>query len=118
MQSQIRHRTDSPATSSLHLVRFFITFLFSLSFLNASGQKIPDYFKSRVDSLAKAAPTTYSEIDTVMRVHKGDTTLMRYFANVATKKKYNRYIGVMSIVKVSCWTNDQILHNFRISSAS
>ena len=52
------------------------------------SQNIPPYFKEVTDSLIKAAPKTFTEIHSVLRHRRSDTTLMRYFANTAAKRGY------------------------------
>ncbi|WP_411029548.1 tetratricopeptide repeat protein [Spongiimicrobium sp. 3-5] len=52
------------------------------------SQEVPDTFKKITDSLIKAAPKTYSEIDAVLKPTRRDTSLMRYFSNVAYRKNY------------------------------
>jgi len=72
----------------LHL-RFLLTIIFfNLSANLCHGQEIPETFKIRIDSLVKAAPKTYSEIDKALRPFRKDTILMRYFTTKARENNY------------------------------
>ncbi|EAR02622.1 tetratricopeptide repeat protein [Maribacter sp. HTCC2170] len=59
-----------------------------LCFCVGSSQNIPDDFKRISDSLINSGPTTYAELDVVLRPSRKDTTLMRYFSDIAGEKKY------------------------------
>ena len=65
----------------------FFTFTILCCFLGFS-QEIPQNFRKTVDSLVKASPTTYRELDSILKPHRRDTTLMRYFNDEATNKNY------------------------------
>ncbi|MBD1259880.1 tetratricopeptide repeat protein [Maribacter polysiphoniae] len=62
----------------------------SIFFFSQIGntQNIPAAFKKTIDSLIKAGPKTYSEIDAVVRPSRKDTILMRYFVNEAIAQEY------------------------------
>ena len=64
----------------------FIIFLFICA--PSFSQFVPVAFKKTTDSLIKAAPKTYSEIDVALNLHRRDTVLMRYFANETINKNY------------------------------
>ena len=65
------------------------SFLFFLLYVHIGNtQDIPDSFKNTSDSLIYAGPKTYAELDAVLRSSRKDTTLMRYFALEATKRKF------------------------------
>ncbi len=59
-----------------------------LLFQTGNSQFIPATFKKTVDSLIAAAPKTYAELDGVLRPHREDTTLMKFFIREAIKKNY------------------------------
>ncbi len=59
-----------------------------MTFLPSASQTIPETFKNLADSLIKAAPTTYHELDSVLNPNRRDTVLMRYFSNAAAEKNY------------------------------
>ncbi len=65
---------------------FILFFFFSQL---GKGQLIPDSFKKTTDSVIKASPKTYADLDAVLRPHRKDTTLMRYFSQEALKKNYH-----------------------------
>ena len=52
------------------------------------AQNIPEAFKSKAEKLLKMAPTTYLALDRDLKREKGDTTLLRYFANLAKENNY------------------------------
>ncbi len=55
---------------------------------SAWSQEIPETFEKKTDSLIKAAPTTYRDLDAVLRPFRNDTVLMRFFSKKALDKKY------------------------------
>lgn len=67
---------------------FLISFLSKGYSQEITQQEIPERFKIITDSLTQAAPLTYAEINTTLRKSKGDTVLMRYFADISRKKGY------------------------------
>lgn len=66
----------------------YMMLYFFLCIQLGSAQSIPDAFKATVDSLIKAGPRTYAEIDAAVRPSRKDTTLMRYFDQEAASQKY------------------------------
>lgn len=64
-----------------------LTFLFFFS-LSCFSQDIPETFLRTADSLIKSRPSTYREIDKVLRPNRKDTLLMREFVKRAEKEKY------------------------------
>ena len=52
------------------------------------SQDIPDTFKTTVDSLIKAGPKTFTEINSVLRRKRSDTVFMRYVAARTAEKGY------------------------------
>ena len=54
----------------------------------ASSQNVPEAFKKTTDSLVKAAPKTYEEINSILKPKRRDTTFMQYFTNIAAKNNY------------------------------
>ncbi|WP_226967952.1 tetratricopeptide repeat protein [Zobellia roscoffensis] len=63
--------------------------LFGLLYTNiGNSQDIPETFKKTVDSLVSEAPKDYLDIHSVMKKHKTDTLLMRYFSTVSLDKNY------------------------------
>ena len=88
MGYQTKHNANGISSSILNKVRYCL-FIFSfLTVLNGFSQSIPEDFKKSVDSLIRKAPTTYGEIDAVFNRKRGDSVLMRYFANEAIDKNY------------------------------
>ncbi|MCM4171772.1 tetratricopeptide repeat protein [Arenibacter sp. TNZ] len=70
------------------------TFLFFLvlTFISAPkslSQEVTEDFKRITDSLIKAAPKTYQELDSILHSKRTDTIYMRYFTNEAAKKQYS-----------------------------
>ena len=66
----------------------YMMLYFFLCIQLGSAQSIPDAFKATIDSLIKAGPRTYAEIDAAVRPSRKDTTLMRYFDQEASAQKY------------------------------
>lgn len=72
----------------VYLKQFPIFYLFSVFCFFGFSQEIPLDFQKTIDSLIKAAPSTYRELDSILKPHRRDTTLMRYFNDQASKKNY------------------------------
>ena len=73
----------------LNKVSFFFFLVFAtLSLSKANSQVVSEEFKRITDSLIKARPTTYEELDSVLNPKRTDTIYMRYFNNEALIKKY------------------------------
>jgi tetratricopeptide (TPR) repeat protein len=88
MQFSDSHTLGNVLVPSLKLgncVLLMTIFLFSTE---CFSQDLPNSFKKSVDSLIEAAPTTYSEIDLVLRRKRKDSVFMRYFAEKAIEKNY------------------------------
>ncbi len=66
---------------------FFIVWL-QLGTGHGFSQEVSGAFQKTVDSLIKAAPKTYREIDAVLRPVRKDTFLMSFFSAKALEKKY------------------------------
>ncbi len=64
----------------------FIIFLFICA--PSFSQLVPVAFKKTADSLIKAAPKSYEEINAVLRSTRSDTVSMRYFAKEAINNHY------------------------------
>ncbi len=77
-------------TTKSHLTQRFLCALLLVLFALASAhsQNIPEAFKSKAEKLLKIAPTTYLGLDRELKKEKGDTTLLRYFANLAKENNY------------------------------
>ncbi len=52
------------------------------------SQEVHKTFQKKTDSLIKAAPDTYKDLDAVLRPFRNDTVLMRFFSERALAKKY------------------------------
>ncbi|WP_047418130.1 tetratricopeptide repeat protein [Cellulophaga sp. Hel_I_12] len=72
---------------AVYLNAICLAFFFLLSGFSFS-QTIPLKFKKTADSLIKAAPKTYTDIDSILKPSRYDTILMRHFNNEAAAKKY------------------------------
>lgn len=70
--------------SSLILLLFFTI----SPFVDVNAQEISDDFIKKTDSLIKAAPITYADIDSAMRPSRRDTVLMKYFSKACAYKNY------------------------------
>ena len=69
--------------------RFLCAVIFVLFGLTpGQSQNIPEAFKNKAEKLLKMAPTTYLALDRDLKREKGDTTLLRYFANLAKENNY------------------------------
>ncbi len=87
------HNTKKGAVRVLlFFSRFLILLYISLYFRSGTlySQDIPVEFKKSVDSLIEEAPTTYAEIDHVLRPIRKDTAIMRTFY---TKSQINGYLS-------------------------
>ncbi|WP_299430667.1 tetratricopeptide repeat protein [uncultured Maribacter sp.] len=73
---------------SKQIFTFFFLLFYSIS---SYTQEVSSEFISLSDSLIKAEPKTYREIDKILRPKRKDTVHMRYFANTAESKGY--FIG-------------------------
>ena len=69
---------------------FFLVFT-TLSLSKANSQVVSEEFKRITDSLIKAAPVTYQELDSILNPKRSDTTYMRFFDMESARKKY--FIG-------------------------
>lgn len=71
---------------------FFKKYVYLVSVLficsNSFSQNIPKSFVKTIDSLIKSKPTTYREIDKVVRPVRKDTLLMREFVKRAEEQNY------------------------------
>ena len=72
--------------SPRHLTHLFLLLICVSGILNA--QEIPNSFRKTVDSLIKAAPKTYKEMDKVLRPNRRDTLRMKYFIDQAVAGNY------------------------------
>ncbi len=63
-----------------------LTFLWIV--VQVSAQEIPDDFKEKAARLVELMPKTYLSLDTELKQEKQDTTLLRYFANLAKENNY------------------------------
>jgi len=88
MPYQIKHNAYCISSFLINTVKYCV-FIFSfLIVLPALSQSIPEDFKESVDSLINKAPRTYLEIDRVFNRNRGDSILMRYFANESIDNNY------------------------------
>ncbi|MDP5231375.1 MAG: tetratricopeptide repeat protein [Cellulophaga sp.] len=62
--------------------------LFLLPNCHIFSQEISLKFRTTTDSLIKAAPKVYTDIDSILKPSRYDTILMRYFVNEAVKRNY------------------------------
>ncbi|MEO2051272.1 MAG: tetratricopeptide repeat protein [Allomuricauda sp.] len=74
-----------PLSSRLVLFCFF--FLSIIGF----GQNIPEEFKEKAETLVQLQPKTYEALDQELSKEKRDTTLLRFFADLA--KEYDYWEG-------------------------
>ena len=74
-----------PLSSRLVLFCFF--FLSIIGF----GQHIPEEFKEKAETLVQLQPKTYEALDEELSKEKRDTTLLRFFADLA--KEYDYWEG-------------------------
>ncbi len=72
---------------SSHLVLFCFFFLSIIGF----GQNIPEEFKEKAETLVQLQPKTYEALDQELSKEKRDTTLLRFFADLA--KEYDYWEG-------------------------
>ncbi len=88
MKSRTRYtQYNTPMLFLKNERRYLIIVLFFI-FFQGFSQVVPVSFKKTIDSLIKAAPKTYSEIDAVLRSKRKDTLFMRYFTNAAIDQNY------------------------------
>ncbi|MGX1928254.1 tetratricopeptide repeat-containing sensor histidine kinase [Flagellimonas sp. 2504JD4-2] len=52
------------------------------------AQEIPHAFKEKAQRIVQMQPKTYLSLDTELKAEKGDTTLLRYFANLCKSENY------------------------------
>jgi tetratricopeptide (TPR) repeat protein len=62
--------------------------LYSLCFIYAEAQNIPDTFREKIARLVNEAPSNYGAIDPRLKAEKHDTLLMQYFVEYAKSKQY------------------------------
>lgn len=67
---------------------FLLASLFLINISPVASQAIPADFIKTTDSVIRATPVTYVEIDAVLRPFRRDTTLMNYFILQAAKRNY------------------------------
>jgi len=73
---------------NLSQMKIPLLLLVLLVFNYGNSQDIPKAFMKTVDSLVKAFPKTYGDIDQALRPNRRDTVLMKYFILEATKREY------------------------------
>ncbi|NJB71656.1 tetratricopeptide (TPR) repeat protein [Saonia flava] len=66
----------------------FILFFLSLWCIQSFAQTVSSSFIKTTDSLIKAKPITYNELDAYLKPKRTDTVYMRYFANKAAKQGF------------------------------
>ncbi len=69
-------------------LRLFISKILFVCFISVSAQNIPSTFSDLVDSLIRKAPSTYAEIDKVLRPKRRDTLYMNFFIEKASEANY------------------------------
>ena len=67
---------------------FALPYLIFTSYPVFAQTTVSEDFKKLADSLIRASPKTYREIDAVLRPFRGDTVFMNFFEAIAAKKKY------------------------------
>jgi tetratricopeptide (TPR) repeat protein len=67
---------------------FLLAALFLINTAPASSQTIPARFVKTTDSVIKATPVTYVDLDAALRPYRRDTLLMNYFILEAAKQNY------------------------------
>ncbi|MBU2905046.1 tetratricopeptide repeat protein [Arenibacter algicola] len=73
----------------LNIGSFFFFLIFTtLSLSPANAQEVSEEFKRITDSLIKASPVTYQELDSILKPKRSDTTYMRFFDMESARKKY------------------------------
>lgn len=70
------------------LKRYFLFIPLLFLWLPTQAQEISPAFKETTASLIKKAPTTYEEINAVLKPNRRDTILLNYFIAEALKKQY------------------------------
>ncbi|MBT8315056.1 MAG: tetratricopeptide repeat protein [Maribacter sp.] len=68
--------------------KYGFIFIFVLFLHVGNAQSISENFIRITDSLIKAGPKTYAELDAVLKPSRKDSTLMRYFSKEAEKSNY------------------------------
>lgn len=104
--------------------QIFIFFFLLFYTISSYTQEVSSEFISLSDSLIKAAPKTYKEIDKILRPKRKDTVHMRYFANTAESKGY--FIGQSYALNqlgrryraYSQFSNAIALHNSALEAAN
>ncbi len=89
-------RVDGKNTTVVKLLKtkvkttWYLTLVFSLILtLNTlNSQTVTENFKSLTDSLIKAAPSSFTEIHSVLRQHRTDSIRMRFFSQKSKQKGY------------------------------
>ncbi|WP_420321106.1 tetratricopeptide repeat protein [Flagellimonas sp.] len=79
----IQNENLSPA---LRIAWLFFCFLITSGLTQA--QEIPEAFKKKAERIIRMQPKTYLALDTELQDEKGDTTLLRYFANLSKSENY------------------------------
>ena len=88
MKSRTKHtQYITPMLFSKNERQYLFILLFFI-FFQGFSQVVPASFKKTIDSLIKAAPKTYGEIDAVLHSKRKDTLFMRYFTNAAIDQNY------------------------------
>ncbi|RKR14628.1 tetratricopeptide repeat protein [Maribacter vaceletii] len=72
----------------LQTKQIFVLFFLLFYSVSCYTQEVSSEFISLSDSLIKAEPKTYREIDKILRPKRKDTIHMRYFSNTAESKGY------------------------------
>tara|TARA_R110002051_G_scaffold180913_3_gene250379 strand:+ start:34632 stop:36614 length:1983 start_codon:yes stop_codon:yes gene_type:complete len=67
---------------------FFLVLFFLFFSEQNYSQSAPSEFKKKADSLIKAAPKTYAEIDKVLRPFRKDSTLIRFINQKSEEQNY------------------------------
>ncbi|MFD2100359.1 tetratricopeptide repeat-containing sensor histidine kinase [Flagellimonas iocasae] len=70
------------------LRKVVLRLLFLLMVAQISAQEIPEDFQIKAARLVELMPKTYLSLDTELKDEKQDTTLLRYFANLASENNY------------------------------
>lgn len=83
-----------PPTKTIPIRQYFLIrntlllWVFILGISSVAAQTIPEKLKTSMDSLIKAAPKTYLELDGLLKNYRGDTIAMGYFSDLSEQKKY------------------------------
>lgn len=65
-----------------------LLFLFTVFFWLGNAQEIPGSFKEKAERIVEMRARTYMVLNTELKSETGDTTLLRYFANLCKKEGY------------------------------